>query len=591
MFEDILKDVGGFGPYQKILIVIFLIPSSIVIPWFSMSSIFLASTPDHWCYVPEVAHSNLSTETQRQLVSPAHDRRCSMYDVDYASLMESKNYSIDPSWPIKECDNGWQFDKANYDATSVSKWNMVCKDDHYSSLVLSLMFVGITVGTPLFGLMSDRVGRKPTFLLMAFVIAVTDIGSTLSPIFELYLLLRTLNGLCITTIYTLAFIILLELVNPDIRARVNGLATFAWTIGMCALPLVAWLTRNWLYLSIATSSASACLLLYWKVLPESPSWLISQQRYEEAHEVLSKISKTNRKIVHMTDHLMEQIQKLGEQLKSQQTIEDKASPLDFLKYPQLRRRFILITICWISGCLPYYGHQVNARNLAGNEFLNFLYLSAVEVPATLMAWAMTESVGRKWCSITAFSLASFACLLPVVFPPEYAMIGVIAALLAKAGSAAAYMTVYIQAPELFPTSLRAVGMGMCSTIGSGSTLLAPYIVYLAKYGSNIPFIFFAAIAFCGTIAALFLPETLDEKLPQSVQDVEQFVSKRPFFSCGRLPDVTPDSFPPCPPSLSGSILRKRWIDPVEIRCLSKRNSLDSVVGIFVVPSPDHTNII
>ncbi|GFU75545.1 MFS domain-containing protein [Trichonephila clavipes] len=113
----------------------------------------------------------------------------------------------------------------------------------------------------------------------------------------------------------------------------------------------------------------------------------------------------------------------------------------------------------------------------------------------------------------------------------------------------------------------------------------------AKYGSNIPFVCFAAIAFCGTIAALFLPETLDEKLPQSVQDVEQFISKRPFFSCGRLPDATPDSFPPCPPSLSGSILRKRWIDPVEIRCLSKRNSLDSVVGIFVVPSHDHTNIV
>ncbi|GBN74276.1 hypothetical protein AVEN_253468-1, partial [Araneus ventricosus] len=99
----------------------------------------------------------------------------------------------------------------------------------------------------------------------------------------------------------------LELVSPDIRARVNGLATTAWTIGMCTLPLIAWLTRNWLYLSIATSAASFCLLLYWKVLPESPSWLISQGRYEEAHAVLAKISKTNSKTVHQTDHLMESI--------------------------------------------------------------------------------------------------------------------------------------------------------------------------------------------------------------------------------------------------------------------------------------------
>ncbi|GIX79671.1 organic cation transporter 1 [Caerostris extrusa] len=280
--------------------------------------------------------------------------------------------------------------------------------------------------------------------------------------------------------------------------------------------------------------------------------------------------------------------KLGDYLRNQKSTEEKASPLDFFRYPKLRMRFLLVTICWVSGCLPYYGHQVNTRNLAGNEFLNFLYLSAVEVPATLVSWALMESVGRKWCAIVAFSLATFACLLPVMFPPEIAMIGVIAALLAKAGTSAAYMTVYIQAPELFPTSLRAVGMGMCSTIGSGSTLLAPYIVYLAKFGPNIPFLCFAVIAFLGVLAALFLPETFDQKLPQTVADVEEFVSKRSFFACGRVPDSeSPDPYPPCPPSLGKSIMKKRWIDPIEVRCISKRNSLDSVVGVFVVPAPDY----
>lgn len=56
----------------------------------------------------------------------------------------------------------------------------------------------------------------------------------------------------------------LELVNPEIRARMNGLATTSWTIGLCLLPLVAYLTRDWVRLSIVTTSFAAGLTLYWK---------------------------------------------------------------------------------------------------------------------------------------------------------------------------------------------------------------------------------------------------------------------------------------------------------------------------------------
>ncbi|GFU75581.1 carcinine transporter [Trichonephila clavipes] len=165
-FEDILKDVGGFGVYQKVLVAVFLIPTFIVIPWFSMNSIFLNNSPDHWCNVPEVVNSNLSFETQQYLIRPVEDRYCRMYDIDYSELLHSGNFSIDQSWPTRECDQGWTFDRTNYDATSVTKWNMVCHDGHFSSLVLSLIFIGDVIGTPLYGFLSDnRVGRNQTTVM------------------------------------------------------------------------------------------------------------------------------------------------------------------------------------------------------------------------------------------------------------------------------------------------------------------------------------------------------------------------------------------------------------------------------------------
>lgn len=531
-FEDILKDVGGFGVYQKVLVVVFLIPTFIVIPWFSMNTIFLNNSPDHWCNVPEVVNSNLSIETQQYLIRPVEDRFCTMYDVDYSEILHSGNLSVNQSWPTKECDKGWQFDRTNYDATSVTRWNMVCKDGQFSSLVLSLIFIGDVIGTPLYGFMSDKWGRKPTFLFMALVLSVSDIGSTLSPDFSLFLILRAVNGACMSTVYSVGYIILLELVNPSMRTRMNGIATTSWTMGLCLLPVIAYFTRHWVRLSVVTSVTAAGLLLYWKILPESPSWLISQERYEEAAKIMAKISKANGKKAHEGTFLLDKIKRFGEIEKKQKAGELKATPLDFFKYPTLRKRFLLVTICWVGNSIPYFGLQMNVKNLAGNEFFNFFLVSLIEVPAHFSTWLFMERIGRRWCSVCAFALSTVACTLPVVFPPEYSSIGVIASLLAKAGTSSAFMTLYQQGPELFPTSLRGVGLGMACTIGTGSTLIVPYIVYLSKYAFFIPFLTFAVISFLSAICAMFLPETLNKKLPQTVEDAENFQKNEIFCSCG-----------------------------------------------------------
>lgn len=593
-FEDILKDVGGFGLYQKILVIVFLIPSFIVIPWFSMNLIFMSNTPDHWCYVPEVFRSNLSLELQKQLVRPLHDSSCSMHDVNYSEIIQSGNLTVDYSWPTKACGNGWVYDKEDYDATAVTRWDMVCKDGHFSSLVLSLIFIGDVLGTPFYGFLSDKVGRKPVFLFLALLIAITEIGSVLSPNFVMFLVLRTINGSAMSTIYGVGYIIFLELVNPEIRARMNGLATTSWTIGLCLLPLIAWWTRNWVRLSIVTTSVAASLVLYWKLLPESPSWLISEERYDEAHSIMVKISKMNGKTAHEGNQLKQKIEKLGERIKKQKAGEERHSPMDFFKYPTLRKRFLLVTVCWVGNSIPYFGLQMNVKNLAGSEFFNFFLVSLVEVPSHFATWMFMERIGRRWCSVLAFTVSTTACLMPVVFPSDYALVGVIASLFAKAGTSSAFMTLYQQSPELFPTSLRGVGMGLSSTIGTGSTLLVPYIVYLAKYGSFIPFLVFFIITFLSGICASFLPETLNKKLPQTVTDAENFENNFKFFSCSagiepesNLETVVQNSWTPA--TLTAADLTSPYKsaitgEPGKDPVLLKRTSISSGLDIAINPA-------
>nr|XP_042901435.1 beta-alanine transporter-like [Parasteatoda tepidariorum] len=154
-FEDLLEEVGDFGKYQSRLIILFLIPSAIVLPWFTMNILYLVYIPDHWCHVPELAMSNLSVESQRSLIAPPGNSSCFRYDINYTELLLSGDLNIKNNTPVIPC-NSWQYDTTYFDETAASKWNMVCGNSHYASLVMTLTNVGSIIGTPIYGTLSDR---------------------------------------------------------------------------------------------------------------------------------------------------------------------------------------------------------------------------------------------------------------------------------------------------------------------------------------------------------------------------------------------------------------------------------------------------
>lgn len=127
-FEDILKEVGEFGRYQKRLFYIFLVPIITVMPFMTISTIFQIAAPDHWCHVPQL--TNLSFEEQHRLIRPLDSltnklSSCLMYDIDYDEVLKSGNestyYRNVSSLSTKPCENGWLFDNIYYDETAVTK--------------------------------------------------------------------------------------------------------------------------------------------------------------------------------------------------------------------------------------------------------------------------------------------------------------------------------------------------------------------------------------------------------------------------------------------------------------------------------------
>ena len=88
-------------------------------------------------------------------------------------------------------------------------------------------------------------------------------------------------------------------------------------------------------------------------------------------------------------------------------ITTKESILDVMKSRVLLVRFANSCFCWMTVTMVYYGLSLNATNLAGNPYANFILVSLVEIPGYSLSYYTMEKMGRK--KSTALSLLIGQC--------------------------------------------------------------------------------------------------------------------------------------------------------------------------------------
>ncbi|ROT81936.1 glucose transporter 1 [Penaeus vannamei] len=76
--------------------------------------------------------------------------------------------------------------------------------------------------------------------------------------------------------------------------------------------------------------------------------------------------------------------------------------------------------------------------------------------------------------------------------------------------------------EVLPTVARGQGIGAMQTVGFLCGFSSPYIAYLSKFGPAVPYVVLGVITVTGGFACLLLPETLSEKLPDTLEEGESF---------------------------------------------------------------------
>ncbi|CAC5372454.1 SLC22A4_5 [Mytilus coruscus] len=259
------------------------------------------------------------------------------------------------------------------------------------------------------------------------------------------------------------------------------------------------------------------------LIPESPRWLLSQGKHEEAVKILKKIAKGNNRNV-------------DEKAFGNLTVQEEPAGRfwHLIDNPVLFKRTLIILINWMFASMAYYGLSLNTGDLSGDYYLNFFLSGLAEFPAYTICLLLLDRIGRKTLHVSCMVFGGIFCIC-AIFPMLYASedlqpITVTLAMLGKVGIAAAYGIIYVWSAELYPTVVRNQGMGLSSTMANTGALVSPYVADLNKavsghVGRALPFVLFGGCALLAGLLALMLPETLNQHLPETIEDGINFGKK------------------------------------------------------------------
>lgn len=284
---------------------------------------------------------------------------------------------------------------------------------HTLGLLTALYSIGSIASLPVTPYIADHFGRKIAIALGCLIMIVGASVQAGSTNLDMFMAGRFFMGFGNSLAQLSSPLLLTELCHPQHRARVTAIYNCLWNVGAI---ICTWLTFgtkridndwSWRIPALTQAFPSIIQLMFIFFIPESPRWLISKERNEEALNILGTYHANgdiNNPTVQFEYH------EIKETLRLEFQYQKTSSYLDFFKTRGNRHRLLLLCSLGLfsqwsgNGLVSYYATDVyksigitdGDTQLGMNGGLTILSL-IVSVSCAML----TDRVGRRPLFITA----------------------------------------------------------------------------------------------------------------------------------------------------------------------------------------------
>ncbi|MEW6344564.1 MAG: MFS transporter [Paraburkholderia sp.] len=377
---------------------------------------------------------------------------------------------------------------------------------HLDALWMGLLgaasLAGLFLGSVLAGPIADRYGRRTIFAYDMLLFAVVSAAQYFVTSPSQLLALRLVLGLILGADYVVSKSLVTEFSPRRYRGRLLSVLAAAWAAGYVGAYIAGFAMRDigpdaWRFMLAASGVPALLILPFRLIVPESPMWLMKRGRRDEALAIVHRRFGTDVTLAST----------------SPATLQHKGAWSQLFS-PRWRKNTLVGCVFYTCQVIPYFALGTFAPKVlealhVKDKFEGGLVYNVLLFAGAIIGLMLVDRISRRAFLLGTFYLAALG--LAVLTYANFGATGtmLVFGLFACVLSAAANLE-FVYPPELFPTHLRASGVGLAvasSRFGSAiSTFLLPLAVQHVGIHTALG-VCVGVLLFGGVFCQFMAPET------------------------------------------------------------------------------------